>query len=631
VGATGVLIRKELRQHWMAFTFLAFLLGLAAASVLSMHYFRGVSSSVFLATGILLQFALPGAALVICGRLVLAEYRAKTQLFLEALPFSRWRMVTVKYFLGLGALLLFVLVLLAAAGTVFSSHEAMTPRFAAILAARAGASAFIWYSFFFTTGLLGRYRSPILIMIVFVGYFVDEQTSWDARHFGPFELLNQRFGSERREFPLGVLESTLGVATAIAAVGFVLALVKEGNVSALLAERMSHREKVFVAVILLGSVSAIAIFEDRKHKPPYDLSGAVAVHAPGVLVKVAGPEEAARPLAEALVAEFGGLREYLGIDALPMILVTYREDLDGSKYERGELTKADGFVVRANYTSPDFERERFAAWLIPELLDYRSHQRTQRESGRWVRDGVGEFWIRRARISEPMAADPDLALRALHGAPNGMRAEDLRDWYKVRERVGGGVATGLAWSGLKTMVLAKGEDECRRFLCAMYAPNVPQDVRASFRDWRNPWPEKLRRAAGFDVDDFVAAWSSALLTERDVLGAQLAEVPRLTLAVQQHAATDVTTLLKWRLAVSPAPKDEIEYRIRYLRLPGLDEPFEERDLIDESARAKLDEPIEKEVAESFARGTRAVIGAAVYCPELGCDVISGWQRLDIGP
>jgi hypothetical protein len=50
------------------------------------------------------------------------------------------------------------------------------------------------------------------------------------------------------------------------------------------------------------------------------------------------------------------------------------------------------------------------------------------------------------------------------------------------------------------------------------------------------------------------------------------------------------------LAVSPAPKDEIEYRIRYLRLPGLDEPFEERDLIDESARAKLDEPIEKEVA-----------------------------------
>jgi hypothetical protein len=54
-------------------------------------------------------------------------------------------------------------------------------------------------------------------------------------------------------------------------------------------------------------------------RPPYT--------RPGVLVKVAGPEDAARPLAEALVGEFGGLREYLGIDALPMILVTYREDL----------------------------------------------------------------------------------------------------------------------------------------------------------------------------------------------------------------------------------------------------------------------------------------------------------------
>jgi hypothetical protein len=33
------------------------------------------------------------------------------------------------------------------------------------------------------------------------------------------------------------------------------------------------------------------------------------------------------------------------------------------------------------------------------------------------------------------------------------------------------------------MVLAKGEDECRRFLRATYAPDVPLDVRASFRDW----------------------------------------------------------------------------------------------------------------------------------------------------
>jgi hypothetical protein len=42
---------------------------------------------------------------------------------------------------------------------------------------------------------------------------------------------------------------------------------------------------------------------------------------------------------------------------------------------------------------------------------------------------------------------PTSRVRALHAAPNGMRVEDLRDWYKVRERVGGGVATGLAWSG----------------------------------------------------------------------------------------------------------------------------------------------------------------------------------------
>jgi hypothetical protein len=66
-------------------------------------------------------------------------------------------------------------------------------------------------------------------------------------------------------------------------------------------------------------------------------------------------------------------------------------------------------------------------------------------------------------------------------------------------------------------------------------------------------------------------------------------------------------------------------------LPGLNEPFEEDDLIDQAARAKLDAPVSGELAESFARGTRAVIGASLFVPELGCDVTSGWQRTDIGP
>jgi hypothetical protein len=137
--------------------------------------------------------------------------------------------------------------------------------------------------------------------------------------------------------------------------------------------------------------------------------------------------------------------------------------------------------------------------------------------------------------------------------------------------------------------------------------------------------------AGLPVESFIEAWNAALHDARAELETELEKIPRLTLEVEQIAATELTTILEWRLTAEGGSPEEIEYRIRYLRLPGLDEPFEEDDLVDESARAKLDAPIKKELAESFSRGTRAVIGAAVYWPPFGCDVISGWKRIDIGP
>src|SRR5687768_9881425 len=97
MGATAVLIRKELRQHWLSFGFLATILAIGAVGMLAGHYLRGNSSSVFVGASNFLQVALPAAAMLICGRVVVAEYRAKTQLFLEALPLPRWKMIAVKY------------------------------------------------------------------------------------------------------------------------------------------------------------------------------------------------------------------------------------------------------------------------------------------------------------------------------------------------------------------------------------------------------------------------------------------------------------------------------------------------------------------------------------------------------
>jgi hypothetical protein len=631
MGATAALIRKEVRQHALPFVFLGAIIGLGAIGLLGRHYLHAQSSSVYTGVSTFLQFALPGAAMLICGRIVVAEYRAKTQLFLEGLPLPRWQMVTVKYFLALAVLVAVVAAPIFVAGVLLSGHEAMTPGFAAMLASRIIVTAWFWHSFFFTTGMLGRYRWPLMVLIVFVVFALDTMTAWEVQRFGPFDLLNHQFGSEREQFPVKALREAIGLAGGMTILGFVLGLVREGNVSALLAERMSHREKVLVAVVLLGAVAAFSVLDDQRRKPPYDLTGAADAKGPGTSVKVAGPRAAAQRLATELNAELAELRDYLDIAALPVVLVTHRTDLDAGKFERGRLSKSDGFVVRANYSSPSFDRDRFVAWLIPELLDYRSHGRTRREPVRWIRDGVGEFWANRKRATEPLSADRALALRATYALSGQLREQDLAGWFRLRERVGEGVARGLAWSGLKTLAAKRGEQACRDFLRELYSPGVQRDIRATLHDLQHPWTETLARHAGMNVTEFVSAWNDLLTQARRDLASELAVLPRLTLAVSQKSATPATTLLDLRLISSPPPPEEVEYRIRYRSVSGLDAPIEEDDFTDESARARLDAPIAKELARSFSRGTRAIVGVAIYLPALGCDAISGWQRIDIGP
>ena len=151
----GTLLRKELRQHWWA------LLMVGAASVLGYLILLGTAiikgeGGASLA-GLRLFILLIGtiAALVICHRFVAAEYQAKTQLFLEALPLPRWKMVTIKYGLGLAAIVLIVVLAFGMACLLAWHHQLLSLRFLAILAMRAFSFVWLIYSFFFLMGFMG--------------------------------------------------------------------------------------------------------------------------------------------------------------------------------------------------------------------------------------------------------------------------------------------------------------------------------------------------------------------------------------------------------------------------------------------------------------------------------------------
>ena len=132
------------------------------------------------------------------------------------------------------------------------------------------------------------------------------------------------------------------------------------------------------------------------------------------------------------------------------------------------------------------------------------------------------------------------------------------------------------------------------------------------------------------VTSLISEWNDALTRTRTELADQLAGLPRLTLTLEQTNATVATTLIRYRLVTSPPPAENTGYRIRHLSVVGLDERFDEDNLIDEAARGSLAAPVTGEMAQSFARGGRAIIGSAIFVPALGCDAISGWQRIDIG-
>lgn len=655
---TLTLLRKELHQHWLPFALLALLCVLTLAGLVTWLAVAAQVASVFEPVRIFLMLGVPLVAAITCGHLVVAEYRAKTQLFLEALPVTRLHMVLVKFGFGLAALLAMVLTTLALAAVFGKRHEAMTPQFAVNLATSAAAHAFFWFTFFFTTGLLGRYRWPLLLLLGVALYTVDTRTAWDFSEFGPFKLIGDRFAFEREALPTRALTETLLTALALAAAGFALALVREGGVSALLAEKMSQREKVFVCVVVVTASVALTSGSPKAKRQPYNLPDAVVQTVRGVTVKVAGPAARARPLAEFLAGEMADLREYLALDTLPTVMITRRSDLDANKFERGQISNAEGFLVRLNYDAEGFDRGKFTAWLATEIVNHRLHGRASREDRRWVLDGFGEFWQRRARRAAPLAEDKDLALRALVGCgETGVNAATLARWMIECERVGDPVGIGMSWSGLRTLAHLVGPDACRDFLRAVLGQRLPQDVRALFRD-RTGTAKILRRTAGITEAELLAAWNRELAATRAALAAELAQVPRPTLDLRFINATPATVLVRYQANFSPPARpvakpvnvttglparigvagfnpvgkgeSPMEYRLRYLELPPLDEGIDEDTLKDELHRESVEAIREHELPASFPRGGRLLIGVAVNVPALGCDVISGWQRLTIG-
>lgn len=627
------LLRKELREHAAAY---ALLLLISISALVALLRWTGTwdTGSRLEPFGWFLFCAVPLSAALVAFGLVSKEHAEQTQLFLETLPTSRAGIAVVKLGVGLAILLTIFTSALGLALLAARAHEVLTLRFLVILATRVCGFVVFFYAVFFVVSFLGRYRLPAILGCSLLVIAIDNLTELEVFRFGPFALVLERFAFEREVLPTEALLWTFGLSAGLFLLAFLIALTAEGLVSALLARKMSHGEKVFMAVLLVGTVIAFTLLQMKQPPEPFKLHDALVCTGNGVTVNFApgpaGESEAASGLTEDLHEELLELKDYLGVRELPTVFLANRRSLDPDRYELGRLERTEGraLLARVHFPAEDWDRDALVAWLVRELLVVRSRGRVELEGRRWILDGFGHYWTRRATAGLPISAEPDLALRALYGTEAGLARKNLDDWLTFRERVGEGIAAGVAFSGLRILAEIQGPDRARTLLRSVLALDVPYDARALLHRIAHPLDSLFPEKAGVGYDAFIEQWNEALEATRGTREAELARLPKLEGAVEYEDVTPATRRLRYRVRVTAEFPPGARCRFLHVDLGPLDKEIEPTDVRFEEhdCRALADGVI---LPGTLGRGSRLGWTFSMDVAPLGCEVLTGWVRQEV--
>jgi len=621
------LLFKEWRQHWRAFLLMGFLASFGFLTILLSGLVR--DEQVNTLEGFRTALAVFGTmmSIILCRSLVVKEYMAQTQLFIETLPITRLAMVNVKFFLGLAILIVLLGLSFGASVVVSGRRLGMDPLFFGITLARASCFLFFCYTFFFATGMLGRYRISIYLALFFVAISLHEFKDFELHRFAPLALLDETFATERHHFPLNALTATMSLALGFWALALVLALVREGSVAALLAEKMSHREKVFFTIGTISLVIAFSIYDTRRKKEPFDFPDASVVSNRGVTIKIATSgqeEERGKQLAQKLNDELVELSHFLAMHSMPTIFITSRRDLDANRFEVGELKESEGLLVRANLSTQNWNDDVFLAWLIREILIVASDGRLKHESRRWVLDGFPLYWVHRK--GSPLADNRSLALRASYGAQDGISLETLNSWLRFREKVGDDIACAVAWSGLKLLDRDQGQERCKEFLQNALGKQTPKDIRALFEEWKFPVTHQLQAHAATSTSALITQWNQELNSLRSRFQKELAGIPRMKGHVDFLHLSDSTRQCSYRLEMAPSPEEAPRFSFLHKEISALDEEVPLPEIQHENHSYAS---TSRKLSATYRSGARFYWTFELQSEVLECRIISGWVRQEI--
>lgn len=664
------LLRKELREHAWVFSACAGFLAFSVYSLAVNPMFNGEEGSALYGLRTFLLGVYPVLLIVLTSRLIAREYTGRTQLFLETLPVSRATILTAKLLLGL-------LLALAAAGFAFyvfdrlaDRHEVLDGHALRVVALRTFAYAVCVYGFFFAGGLLGRYRFAIFLIICVGFALVSDSSTFKLDQFGPLRLLGPDFPYEHAHLPPHALGVTVALTLGFVATGYALALLREGTISALLAQRMSQREKVAIACILLGMIFLKTFYDEARGPRPYDLSEATQAESDQIVVKVGlgngVTPDRARQLARRVVSGMGALSTELGFDRLPEVFVLPARDLESDDYERGILKHASGTVVRANIADSSFDDDKFVSWIAREVVDTATRGRATEERRRWLLDGfstdwsirqgteadygrrcgdchssdargkyLGEKWPTLITAMQRVSSIPEhesvvnevkwQVYRAAYAFPQGVTAQMLRDWLTTRERYGDCFTSALAWTGIQTLRAKLDPASLRLFLHEAVARAPSSGLRAlSVRE--SPDAELLR-TTGVRMDDILALWNAQLVQNAQEYAESIQKIPRLTASVDLVPVSSTGRELRYQVKLEPEPVQPLRITFVTSKLDPFDRPLEWKSLVfDERSYPDLRAGV---LPRSFSRGERLAWQVDARLKDLDCRVTTGAHRIEV--
>ncbi|WNG19247.1 hypothetical protein [Cystobacter fuscus] len=610
------LVRKEWREHRGAWLLLqSFVAAVLFVAWRGQEAFAEQGSLFALLKGPTLLLA-TGGALFVAHRLIVREYGQRTQLFLEVLPVSRARVLATKLVLGAAALLPPLVLSLLLLWHQARAHEPISGRFVLLLLSRAFTPVLLGWCFFAFAGLLGRYRNPLYLFLLIALFAADHLTDFDLSRWGPVALLGSDFAFERHRVPWKDLLTCWALSGALAGAGFGLVLYRDGTLAELLSQRMSHREKVFIACLLVGLFVCVATWGEAKQRKPFALSEAERVTVKSSSLQVASgvgfPPERARRLAELLATDLRAVSDFLGLEQLPPVAVLPILELDADVFQRAKLEKADGVVVRANLADPDFDPLAFESFLFREVLIEASQGRVLREERQWLLDGFTSWWVNQTG-AEPLPARAAVASR-----------EDFEEkhWLTTRERLGPCLSGALAARGIQVLRHRLGQAAFQELMRRVL---VLPEATGFWGLWREPrLAELLAHRDGPTVDELAGFWREALRRDRESHAAVLEPLawlqPTLTLVAESARTFRLEHALRTDSGAPPPS---------YALLHHALEPFENEVPTHALSRQDVMSGTSARLPLGLAWGDRWLFVVQVDSEVLGCPIRLLAQRREI--